>query len=299
MTNINKTRFVDRFRGLENFYDVIEYENAFGFSIKRNSINNAVDQFVSMLSFYIPEKDLNDDSKKRKQIYASAVYGKASEDGVTLRDLSKLKISEPADISNKSDISYDVIENKFYYKSKEIEPNQLVSEFYSCHIKTTKKFSGLWVRMKLYFFKIFLVGLFNFTSSIFYYLLYYLTGDKYSFEPFFQTESLNDKIISEANKTLPKPVEEKAESFDFFGYKASRRAIIIYSFGHILAYSYFLYLTYIPGFVVVIVKYNFFTLIYVVSSLWLIERLFPKLFRTSIRKFSKLSSRFQTCKIKI
>jgi hypothetical protein len=296
--------FKEKFKninGVNGFHDFFPYENEIGFSIQKDlnkkDINN-----TSLLSFYIHNNSPESDSKK--SILISATYGKKVQNGVSIRN--EIKSFTPIDLSSEGDYYYNAIDNKLLKKEKEISPTDIVNEIYEDHIKSTRVFKGFWIRTKIFFWRKLVSGFFKLISSMLHWLLYIISGDKYSYEPIWKTEVLNGvKMNSKLNGMLgiekKKFKEDLIESikFDFLGYKASFWLITFYSIFHLLVYIFCYYQNYKPSIILQIFENNFLTLIYVIISFWFLEKIIPTTLKFLIKFNSEKSSYFSYKKIKI
>ena len=187
-----KNKFIKNFENINGFYNLTSFVDAFGFSIKRK-LDSQDGKNVSLLRFYIPDKELRSE-KKKKILDIEATYGRDDRDSVSFRYIEKSKISDPVDLISKGDYYYDINSNKLFYKKREISPSELLDYVYSDHIKPTKVIKGFIIRVRLLFWRIVAPALLNSTSKIFHYCLYIITGDKYSFEPILEEEIRNPVI---------------------------------------------------------------------------------------------------------
>ena len=206
-----KDKFIKFFSNIDEFYDLVLLEDALGFSIKRK-LNSTDEKYVSLLKIYITEKELkNNQNKKKLDIYAT--YGKEDKYGVCIRDIKGSKIGDPIDLTT-DDYYYTISSDKFFKKKREFYPEEFLNNVYNDHVKPTRPIKGLWLRIKLIFWRIFIKSLLNYLSLFFHYCLYVITGDKYSFEPVLKEEILNGKTISskwdsKITPTLKRNIEEK------------------------------------------------------------------------------------------
>ncbi len=129
-------------------------------------------------------------------------------------------------------------------------------------------------------------------------MLYIISGDKYSYEPFFEEETLNGKIFK---SRLRPPIEnvkndeklkedlKKSAKISFFNHEVRHWPIVFYSISHGLFYVLFMLKNYKPIILITVFKNNFLTIIYVILSLWLVETITPKCLIFLIKIFSRLS----------
>jgi|GEM_PF-5436079 len=288
-----KNNFSNHFQAITNFDDIKQFSTteAIGFSLKKYySQNNK----ITMMSCYFYLKDNGDN----RDLIIKAYYGDESEDkdGVRIRDY--FKINEPIDLSV-DDYCYDIVKNEFFKKNKmeQIALADIISIVYQKHTITTKKIQGFFVRAKLFFWRVAMVELFKFFTSILSSLLFLITGDRYSFDPFWETRKLNGKIIS--SRLMKDPVEiKKSEELKFFDYTCRYWTIIFYSFFHLLISIIFFYSNTPPIFIY-ISKSTFLGLCYIMFSLWIVDRVLPWLFKKGIEETSRMVTKFLTRVIKV
>jgi len=288
-----KNNFSNHFQVITNFDEIKQFSTTevVGFSLKKYHIPN---NKITMMSCYFY---LNDNSDNRNLVI-KVYYGDESEekDGVKIRD--HFKINEPIDLSV-DDYCYDVIKNKFFKKNKieSITLADIIASVYQKHTITTKKIQGFFVRAKLFFWRVALVTLFKFFTSILSSLLFLITGDRYSFNPFWETRELNGIIIS--SQLTKNPVEiKKSEELKFFDYTCRYWTIIFYSFLHLLIFVIFFYSS-IPLIFTHISKSTFLGLCYIMFSLWIVDRVLPWLLKKGIEQTSRITNKFLTKTIKI
>lgn len=300
-------KFIEKFKNIDGkngFYDFMPYIDGLGFSIKKDLGDRDTDN-VSLLKFYI-KKDESDELKTKKPIFVNVAYGKKVENGVLVRGVTK--ISSPADISSTNEYYYDVSNDKILKDKKEISACNFIDEIYAKHIKPTKPIIGFWVRSKMFFWKVIVNKIFDHIADFFHYVLYVITGDKYSYDPVIREEVLNNTILASTWKDSvgQKKIKDRGKDslkesarFNFFGYEASRWVIVAYSILHLFLYIILINKNWKPVIITTIFKNSFLTIIYVISSLWILETLIPKTLKVFIKSSSKFSmySLYKTIKI--
>ncbi|MEK7172361.1 MAG: hypothetical protein AAB723_04055 [Patescibacteria group bacterium] len=298
-------KFIEKFKNIDDkngFYDFTPYTDGLGFSIKRD-LNNRDTDNTSLLKFYI-KKDEGDEFKIKKPIFVSVNYGKKVENNVLVRGVTK--ISSPADLSFINEYYYNASNDKIFKDEKEISACNFIDEIYAKHIKPTKPIIGFWVRSKMFFWKVTVNKIFGYIADFFHYVLYVITGDKYSYDPVIREEVLNNTILASAWKDSVGQKKDRGRDnlkesarFNFFGYEASRWVIVAYSILHLFLYIILINKNWKPVVITTIFKNNFLTIIYVISSLWILETLIPKILKIFIKSSSKFSihSLYKTIKI--
>lgn len=300
-------QFVEQFKRINDtngFYDFTPYLQDTGFSIKKD-LSKSDSKNTSILSFYIRENSNQENDKK--PILINAYYGERINSSVAIRNDSKIGAFDPVDLDSTEDYYYDVTNNKLLKGRRSISPIDLINEIYNDHIKPTKPIKGLWLRTKIFFSRTLLKNIFNYIAAFFHYLLYIITGDKYSYEPIMQEEILNNTILSHhwkemiGRKKKPEMKDNFIQSakFNFFENQVSYWIVIFYSILHLFLYIIFERKNWRPLIITTIFKNSFLTVIYVVVSLWILEVLVPKILKMLIKNFSKITAAISVKKIRI
>jgi hypothetical protein len=225
-----------------------------------------------------------------------ATFGEPTKDGVKIR--TDYKAFDPIDIENSEDYFFNISKRKFFdKKNNKIDPNKIINIFYKEHIKSTKLFKGLLVRIKIWFFRKFLNFITIFIKNIFYWILFLISGEKYLFNYFEDQIIESDKKHFDERKS--KETRKEKDKVDFFGYSASKWSIISYALFHLSTFLLLSAFDYKPFFLKTLFENHFLTIIYVISSLWFFEIAVPSSCRFFIRNFSKLSFRLKIKRIKI
>ena len=293
--------FLKKFNlGNHGFYNATPFIDGIGFSVRKKFKPND-DKNVSQISIYIYNKPSQIDDS-RKSLLVHATYGRVAKDDGGIYIRSETKLNDPIDIEANDEYYYDINTDKFYQKDKEIKAEELINVFYSQHIKPTKTFKGLWLKVKLLFWRNFLYLFFKDISRLFSYLLYVISGNRYSYEPFSGEGKFNDSLIESkyGNKLKLEDVYGKdVKKFKFFDYEASQWSIIFYSLLHLFIFFIAYFGKYESNFASTIMKNNFLTILYVIISLWLVENIIPKIIMKLIKLFSILSHRVAYKSIKV
>lgn len=300
--------FVDVFRkidGVSGFYGLTPYTDGnIGFSIKKDFSPSDADEHTSIISFYVPNKPGELDEKKH--IIIDANYGEKRGESISIRATEKTSISAPIDLISADDYYYDFSTKKLFHKTEEISPIALAQKIYSEHIKPTKPVRGLWLRIKLLFWKEILRTAFELLSRFFHYLLLIITGDRYSYVPVLQEEILNNQIIAHRFKEMVghtkergRAISQEGAKFNFLGYQASYWTIIFYSILNLALYLYCEAINWKPPIVVTLIKNSFLTLIYVIVSLWFLEAVVPRALKFLIKYSAVFSFRSASKRIRV
>lgn len=292
-----KAEFIAQFQSLEAKYNITTLINGFGISSKIE--DQKIPENASLFTIYIEERELGKDSGIKK-IYASATYGKIAETGgVYLRD--NQKINSPIDLVS-NDYLYDIDKNKIIFKNKELSAKELIDNIYNLHILPTKRFKGIYIRFKLYVWRILFVQFFYCFSKIFHFLLYIITGDKYSYNPVFDRIIINGKTVFSSIESMidkTEPNETNGKKINFLGYDVDLWPIVFYSIFTLTAYLIFELKNIKPVFLVKILNSNFLLALYVVVSLWLIDVVVPLILKWLIKFNSKKSFSIKYKRLKI
>lgn len=288
------------------FYAVTHYiDTQIGFGCKKR-LNPQDTKKVSGIGFYVSNKTYNDTSYKRKAFYITATYGEELFDGIRIR--TEQNFHEPLDLEFRDEFFYDTSTEKLYKGNKEIKGDEALLEVYGKHIKTTRPIWGIYLRTKLRFWRVWFPWLLKFLSNVSHYLLFFISGDKYTYEFLFQEENLNGQIISSRtedrvgrNKDSAKIKEEEKESkqIDFFGNKVPQWPIVFYSSLHLVFWFTIKYRGVDAGNLENFFNNNFLLVLYVIVSFWLIETVLPFLLKKLVKYFSTWSFQVANKTIKV
>lgn len=288
------------------FYSVMPYiDTQIGFGCKKK-LDPQDTENVSGVGIYIPSQTLNDTSTTRKAFYATATYGKELAEGIQMR--MDQKPSEPLDHEFRDEFFYDTATEKIYKGKKEIEANEMLLEIYNKHIKTTRPIHGLLLRLKLRFWRVLLPWIFTFVSTIFHYLLLLISGDRYTYEFLFQEEKLNGQVINSRmegrvnrsqEEARVKEEDKEAKKIDFFGNKVPQWPIVFYSALHLGVWFVVKYREIPTAQIENLFSNNFFVVLYVIVSFWLLETILPLLLKKLIKYSSTLAFHASHKKINI
>lgn len=278
------------------FYSVTPYiDTRLGFGSKKK-LNLQDTKNVSGIGFYISNKILDDQSSTRKAFYITATYGEELPEGIRMR--TEQNFHEPLDLEFRDEFFYDTVTEKIYKGSKEITGDEVLLEVYRKHIKTTRPILGLYLRAKLRFWRVWFPWPLKFLSNVSHYLLFFISGDRYTYEFLFQEENLNGQIISsrmegrvDRNKDSAKVKEEEKESkqIDFFGNKVPQWPIVFYSILHLSFWFLIKYFSFKTDQIENFFGNNFLLVLYVIVSFWLVETVLPFLLKKLVKYFSTWS----------
>lgn len=275
----------------DSFLNPVDFIDAFGFSTLKKHKNN----YVSVFSVILSKEHLASDNPL-KPIQINVSYGKETDRGIlTASSSEKIKgMFDPIDLVSSDDFFYNIETGDFFHKDSKVKAKYILEYIDKLHIKSTKPFRGLWLRVKLIFWRVVVLWLIKILSGLFVRILNLITGAKVSKNIWNRVVS-QDRIEKEINS--PEIIEGK--TIDFFGYKASARAIIFYCYLHLSLYIFFSIYNFRPNVLMVLFKNNFLTIIYIISSLSLVEIVLPNILKFFIKKTSILFLKVVDKKIKV
>jgi len=284
-----RKKFIESFKDEKHKYDIKEIPGVLGIYIKTKL--HPASKYISLIDVYISSDELAKEADK-KMLYISAMYGREAEnDGV---GFINNKINDPLNFSL-NNCFYRISNSKFFIKDKEISGAELLDKIYAAHIKPTKVFGGLFFRFKFFVYRIFLASIFNFLAKAFYYLLFFINGDKYDYEPILKTVKINGRIISSPSGDNYEVEDKSKESakVDFLGYKINRRIVFSYSIINFIFFITFQYFNIKPVWLKLMLSNNFLMLIYLAISLSLVDYIFPFIFKRIIIKLTNIFAYFK------
>jgi len=290
------------------FYDQTPFDNqgVVGFSVKKKFDET---ENVTLIRLFIGGDDLSSGNNK-KPLFVDAEYRKENDNGPTSPMPGKIDFNLPIHLNFKGCFYYNVITGEFYENNKKISGDELINDVYNSHIKPTKKFKGAFLRIKLYFWKIFLKNFFYCLSKFFYWILWLISGDIYTYQPVLKEGAHNGTIVESGFKERigeyndgknKKLIDNLSESkrLNFFGYDASYWSLVFYSGLHLLGYWCLYSINFLPTIVATIFKNAFLTVVYAIFSLWIFERAVPKLCKLAIKHFAIVSFKCDIKSIRI
>lgn len=285
------------------FYSVTHYIDAqVGFGCKKK-LNPQDTKNVSGIGFYIPNKTYDEMDSTRKAFYIRTTYGEKLPDGIRMR--TEQNFHEPLDLEFRDEFFYDKVTEKLYKRSKEITGDEILLEIYGKHVKTTRPIWGLCLRIKLRFWRIWFPRPLKFLSNVSHYLLFFISGDKYTYEFLFQEENLNGQIISSRmaeridRKETKKESEKESKQIDFFGNKVPQWPIVFYSLLHLSFWFLIRYSDIKTDQIEDFFSNNFLLVLYVIVSFWFIETVLPFLLKRLVKYLSTWSFQVTNKTIKV
>lgn len=275
----------------EGYDDLIEFPgDEVGFSLKKT--------YPGKDEITLLKVALIDNTETKSNVYIDATYGKLNEDssGLIVRNSDNIKLRDPIDIVETGSFSYEVESDTLSEADQVVSGVEALNEVYEKHIKPTKKYGGILLRLRLWYWRIALKDLVSFVSNLLTSLLIIIAGIRYQYEPFFDEE----KIDRLAQKLDPKLVKESETSpINFFGYEVNKWTIIFYCLLHLALFFIFYFFNIHAAYLSQVFTNNFLTAIYVVASLWLVEFVIPLLLMKAIKKLSTIVINLEFKKIEI
>ncbi len=284
----NKQKFLEQFKfelEQQNFQSPVIFSDAFGFSTTKERKQNSYN-FVSIYRFYIKEENLNNEIDL-KPIVVSVAYGERLDDGsVRLSPTSiKRKITWPLDLISTDEFFYNFVENKFFYKNKEITVANILKKVEFFHTKSTKLLQGSLLLVRLFFWRIIVVVFLKLLYYSFIKILYLISGIKTK-ESIWLVTLRRDRIDTESKVEKESFANEK---IDIFGYMASAWSVVVYAILHLIIYaSWFFCFDYQNSFIKSLFSNGFLTIIYVIPTLVFFERLIPRSLQFLIKRIGTM-----------
>ncbi len=236
-----------------------------------------------------------------KPLYITATYGKKIDDGLSLTSFQR-KLTDPVDISS-DEYSFNIETNQFFYNGKEVNPEEILREIDRSHNKPKKSFRGFFLRIRLWI-RDHLRDLFKFLFEKTAATHYKRYGEKFSLY------SADFKEPENHLKPVLPPFLEHSKpdgAVDILGYKVEAWVAILYAVIHLGLYFIFYYLDIKPSWIITMLKNNFLTVVYVISTLGLMNAVLSTVINISphdtsikfLRTFRDLYLRYLFKKIKI
>ena len=188
--------------------------------------------------------------------------------------------------------SLDLSNKQFYKGNQKIDLINIYSEVYDKHVKPSLVIKGLPFRTKvgLNKFLVFVLKSISITIGKILEWAYYYEPHRKNFKTIFPS--------GEDNSSISEPVLEN-ERFDFYGYKVSPRTISIYSFFHLAMYMIFYLFNYYPQIIKNIVKYQFLTLIYMISTVTVFSKFVPKILVATLKNLDNMIFEYEFRSFKV
>ena len=259
-----------------------------GFSVYKKGVKEG---FKSLFRVYIKDKDL-EKTENRKQIVVNAVYGREDGHGITISSTDmKRGLSWPIELISYDEYFYDINTKNFFYRNKQISAFSILKRANDLHYKPTKPIVGLFLRIKLYFWREFV----TYIPLIFIWLLYLVSGDRIE-------KNIWTRVVEErTTKTqITKDFKEKdSKKLNIFGYQASQWAVMLYCIAHLAAYLIAKVCKIEWSIVIGIFANSFLIVMYVIPTLGFIDFLVPRIFKYLIKQTTDFAMGASSKKIKI
>jgi len=262
-----KENFKNKFEFFKNGYSgPTDFKEAgiVGFSVFKDQEQLGKKDFKSLYKIYIKKEEL-DREEDKKSIIATAVYGKMDESGslITYANDFRQGLSWPVELFSEGDFFYNIKTKDLFHKDKIITGAELLNWINDLHLKSSKPIKGIWLRVKLLFFRVILAGFYKLLFYLFSGVQYIISGKKANFYSF--------------EKDLVGPGIKLGKELDIFGYKVEAWIGVIYALIHLIVYYVLFYRNFRPLILTSIFKNPFLTVMYIVVSLGLLDAVLSKL----------------------
>jgi hypothetical protein len=167
---------------------------------------------------------------------------------------------------------------------------------------------GLVLRTKLRCWRIWLPWILKSLSFLSHHLLYFISGDKYTYEVLFYEETLNGQIISSnmegrvgrgKEKAEVKEEDKEAIQIDFFGNKVPQWAIVFYSVLHLCFWFYLKHFGIQTDKIEKFFSNNLLLVLYVIVSFWIIGTVVPMILKNLVKYGSTFAFHITSKSIKV
>lgn len=233
--------------------------------------------YKSLLRVYIRNEDYKNSDEILKPVVVTASYGKETQDGITVAssEFTK-KLSDPIELISKDEFFYDIKTEQLYYKETAIDGISILKNIDDQHTKTTRPFLGSPLRVKLFFYHIFLAFIVKLSFDILSFIQYLISGGKAHIYGDLSEQSVRIKQSENGS-----PQITRAEAIDIFGYKVEPWIAALYSIFHLTVYLILYNLETKPDWLSIIFKNDFLTLMYGIISLGLTNAVLSYLSRSN------------------
>ena len=264
--------FIEKFKfPLKNFSSPVAYSGDIGFSVVQEHGNNRASIYHIVINYK------NDNPIKK--IISGVNYGEKTNEGIRLGIDNNL--FNPIDLDFPDEFTYNTQTNKFYFKRKEIEANDILLKTEKVHIQPTKLIWGLSLRLKLWFWRKVLPFIIKTIDLILISILWIVSGERIK-------EDILKRLLWKYHENEKRDIKEiefkTAETIDFFGYKAKRWSVVFYSLVHLILF----YFKIFSGFLDSVLSNSLFALCYIVISFFITESLIPEILKSIIKLTPKL-----------
>ena len=277
-------------------------DSKIGYSIKRDYDEDVVKKlgiidkktYTSLTHLSIIDSDLEESNKKKIPVNVEMnclLFEDVENKFVYNYEYITNPRMKPINISTQA-YTLDLLNQKFYKENKKIDLIDIYNEVYERHIIPSSVIKGLPFRTKVGLNKFLIFVLKSISITI---------GKILEWAYYYEPHRKNFKTIlpsGEDNSSINEPVLEN-ERFDFYGYKVSPRTISIYSFFHLAMYMIFYLFNYYPQIIKNIVKYQFLTLIYVISTVTVFSKFVPKILVATLKKLDNMIFEYEFRSFKV
>ena len=278
--------------GYEN--PVVFTDGNYGFS----AVKSYPSDYGSLMRIFIRKESLGK-SEQPLPVTIEDTYGEKTDGGIRL---SANTTSDPIELLSMDEFYFDSTTKKFSRKSgifktvKEIEPQKIIEIIHKSHIKPTRAIVGLWLRIKIVFWRNIVANLFKKVSNFFIFLLYITSGTNITRDPW-KRIIWPEKLDGEEQQEKIKFSEKKTK--EIFGYEAPSWEIVFYCCFHFAIFLIFSLENYKSLLITTIFKNSFLTVVYVITTLFLLDVVVPKCLKQLIKWADKIFYLSSSRRIKI
>jgi len=287
-----KEKFINKFRRLQGFQSLTPFiDSSTGFSVVKKFKNSKTK--LSLIKVSLQDND----GTARRRIYVRAAFGRLDKDRSALLPTKSPNRLAPIDIESVGEYFYDPLKDLLYEGDEVTTAQKIMDKFYSEHIKSTKVFVGAPLRLRLVLQVKMPAQFFRLVEKVSHFLLLIFSGERFSWNPFFQNESTNSSAQGGAGNGSPD--DKPPKTLSIFGYEASRWAVVVYALINLAVYTLFVEFNFKPRILSRLIENNFLTVMYVVLSLGLIDFVLPRCLKYLIKLASNRAAEYPFKKIKI
>jgi hypothetical protein len=273
----------------DGFKEAVKFTDAFGFSTDKDREQNG-HEFVSIYKFYIRNEEIQTEAHLKSVVIVVSYGEKISDGTVRLHPTSiERKLNWPLDFISTDEFYFDITAAKFIRDGKEIDAKTILKMTEELHLRPTRTGSGFLTRLKIFLVRKVVTNLFKFLYNVLIYLLYGTAG--------IWTHRSIWTINLDRNRPKDKPLVHPdsfpAQKISIFGYSASAWSVVSYCLIHLSLFTlwFFCGKTNIE-YVKILFKNSFLTILYVIPSLVVYEKLVPAAVETAITFAGKMFHEF-------
>ena len=223
------------------------------------------------------DADVLASSRVRKPLYCRLQFvqkrnGRCFVDETMLKKIR----NRPVDLVSTDEYFYDFSSQSFYRGNSPISAHQIFNELYKLHINTAWSWRGLKLHIKLLAWKISASSL-EYAAMALAGIHKTIYGEKVEYNPVLQ--AFREKVGTKTQTDVPR---DDTKKLPLFGYDANAQLIVAYCVIHLLAYVLMFFFDWFPLFLKHIFNNNFLTVVYVITSLALMETVLKRVLHKAI-----------------